>query len=73
MDDNWIIDVMGDLRAFARANGLPRLAEHLDDAILVGIAETASKARGAPLRVMRADGTTARTVYRDPGSGDDAR
>ncbi|MDH3262698.1 MAG: hypothetical protein OEM24_01720 [Paracoccaceae bacterium] len=31
MQVEWILDVLADLRAFAERNGLPRLAEELDD------------------------------------------
>ncbi len=31
MQIEWILDVLSDLRAFAERNGLPRLAEELDD------------------------------------------
>ncbi len=39
MANDWIIDVLADLRAFASLNGMPRLAEHLDDATLAAAAE----------------------------------
>jgi hypothetical protein len=31
MQIDWILDVLADLRTFAERNGLPRLAEELDD------------------------------------------
>ena len=31
MSRAWIIDVLTDLQSFARANGMPLLAAHLDD------------------------------------------
>ena len=42
----WILDVLADLTAFARQNGLPILAEQLGDASLVATAEIASNQKG---------------------------
>ncbi len=39
MANDWILDVLADLRTFASLNGMPRLAEHLDDATLAAGAE----------------------------------
>lgn len=39
MRNKWILDVLADMRAFARANSLPRLAEALDDTALIAAAE----------------------------------
>ena len=47
MQHDWILDVLADLKAFATSNGLPALAEQLDDARIVAMAETASRAEGA--------------------------
>jgi hypothetical protein len=47
MSQEWMIDVLTDLRAFALKNGLMALAEQLDDTILVAAAEL------APLERMR--------------------
>lgn len=41
MRNDWIIDVLADLKCFALANGLPALAEQLDDATLVAASELA--------------------------------
>jgi hypothetical protein len=41
MRNDWIIDVLADLKFFAHANGLPALAEQLDDATLVAASEIA--------------------------------
>lgn len=41
MSKEWIIDVMGDLRAFAIANDLPALAVRLDDALVTATYEIA--------------------------------
>ena len=42
MADEWILDVLADLKAFARKNGLVALAEQLDDTSLVAATELAS-------------------------------
>lgn len=42
MKNDWIIDVLTDLRAFADKNGLSELARQLDEAALVAAAEIAS-------------------------------
>jgi len=47
MQNEWIIDVLSDLKAFARQNGLVQLAEQLDDAVLVAMTELASQEKGA--------------------------
>ncbi|UWQ18677.1 hypothetical protein [Jannaschia sp. M317] len=39
MSKNWIIEVLGDLRGFASVNDMPNLAEQLEEAIVVAIAE----------------------------------
>lgn len=40
--NDWILDVLADLKTFAVSNDLPLLAEHLDDTALVAMAEIAS-------------------------------
>ncbi len=39
MSQEWMIDVLTDLKQFAQQNGLMGLAEQLDDSILVAAAE----------------------------------
>ena len=66
MKQDWILDVLFDLKTFARANGLPSLAAHLEDASLLAQIELASLAEGegyglpgthaAPGRADRTDG-----------------
>ena len=46
MGHDWIIDVLTDLKTFAKANDLKALADQLDDTQLVAKAEIASRARG---------------------------
>jgi hypothetical protein len=45
--NDWILDVLADLRTFARANALNALAEQLDDTTLVAAAELSSRANEA--------------------------
>ncbi len=40
--NDWILDVLSDLNAFAVENGLTALAEQLDDTKLIAAAEIAS-------------------------------
>jgi hypothetical protein len=39
MSEAWVLEMLGATREAARANGLLRLAEHLDDAILLAASE----------------------------------
>lgn len=39
MNKDWVLDVLADLKAFARENDLPTLAEQLDDTIMVAAAD----------------------------------
>ncbi|MCR8548097.1 hypothetical protein M4578_09670 [Salipiger sp. P9] len=49
MRHDWIIDVLTDLKTFARANALDALAEQLDEAQLVAQIEIASGVEGNAL------------------------
>ena len=42
MEQDWILDVLADIRSFAVKNRMPQLAEQLDDAMLVAAAEMAA-------------------------------
>lgn len=46
-NNDWILDVLVDLKSFAAANGLGVLAEQLDDTMLIAAAEIASGRDGA--------------------------
>lgn len=46
MSKEWIIDVLGDVRGFATANGLPTLADQLEEAIAVAVIEISQVAPG---------------------------
>jgi len=48
MQYEWILDVLADLKAFARQNGLNLLAEQLDDTQLIAATELTSKGEGHP-------------------------
>lgn len=54
MTNDWIIDVLSDLKSFATENGLVALAGQLDDAVLVAATEISS-AEGIPQKVMSWD------------------
>lgn len=43
MRDKWIMDVLSDMRAFARDNDLPLLAEQLDETALIAAVELANR------------------------------
>ncbi|MGB8622532.1 MAG: hypothetical protein WCD16_06920 [Paracoccaceae bacterium] len=45
MRDEWIIDMLTDLRGFAHVNGLPLLAAQLDDTVRVAVRELAQRSR----------------------------
>ncbi|EPX85536.1 hypothetical protein [Salipiger mucosus] len=51
MGHDWIIDVLTDLKTFARDNRLDALAEQLDEAQLVAQVEIASRVRGPRIGV----------------------
>lgn len=42
MSKEWILDVLADLKCFARSNDMQRLAEHIEDTELVALAELAT-------------------------------
>lgn len=41
MQNDWILDVLTDLKAFAATNGLSQLSETLEDALVIATAELA--------------------------------
>lgn len=67
MANDWILDVLSDLRTFARSNGLPALASQLDDATLIAATELASQE--GPLTTERWDAGHAGRDYRAFGAG----
>lgn len=46
MKNEWILDVLADLKGFAQQNGMTMLAEQLDDAQIVAAAELALSGEG---------------------------
>ena len=64
MKNDWILDVLTDLKEFARKNRLAALSEQLDDALLIGAAELMS-AEGTVHGALNGDGDKAGT---HPGS-----
>jgi len=49
MRHEWVLDVIADLSVFARENRLPALAEHLQDARHIAVAELAREPLASPL------------------------
>ncbi len=70
MSQEWMIDVLEDLKSFAQQNGLLALAEQLDDTILVATAEIASAVRPGGTGNANADET--RALHRAHGTGEHA-
>ncbi len=55
MRNDWILDVLADLKAFAQNNELTLLAEQLETTRRTALAEIASSNEGAPHAVQRDD------------------
>ena len=49
MSNDWIVDVLTDLRAFAQANGLPKLTGSLEAAAGVALLEIAGNKGTGPV------------------------
>lgn len=64
MANDWIIDVLADLRTFAQKNGLRSLAAQLDETALVAAAEIASTTGKAP-DTANVNALSARTIHRN--------
>lgn len=62
MAQDWIIDVLADLRQYAIRNYHLRLAEHLDDAILAAAEEIRSAAQADDPGLIERDGRGAANV-----------
>lgn len=60
MANDWIIDVLADLKTFASENGLVALAGQLDDTMLVATAEVSSTGGAANEMVSWDVGNTGR-------------
>jgi len=57
MAHNWIFDVLADLKAYAKKNGLSALAEQLDDTTLIAATEIASIEGRRPATAASNDAT----------------
>lgn len=56
MADEWIMEVLCDLRAFARKNGMPELATELDNTVAVAARELGPRTRRAEGRAPEEPG-----------------
>ncbi|MDE0983294.1 MAG: hypothetical protein OSA52_01380 [Yoonia sp.] len=68
MGNDWIIDVLADLRSFAHKNELPLLAAQLNDATLVAQAEISQMTLEAPMPV-RGETAETRSLFVQVGEG----
>jgi hypothetical protein len=67
MRSDWILDVLTDLKTFARANELTVLAEQLDDTAIVAMAEIAALQEKQHRRINVSDHETG-TYFGGTGS-----
>lgn len=70
MNNDWIIDVLRDLKKFSAGNKLDELAEQLDDTIMIAMSELASSMQSAPTMVH--DVEQAGRYARGPQAGENA-
>lgn len=49
MQNEWLLDVLSDLRSFAGANGMPQLSQQLDTTRAVAMIELTSCREEAPV------------------------
>lgn len=68
MSKHWILDVLTDLRAYAGANDMPVLAQHLEEAALLAVAELA-QTPGVRLSVVQPDGAEIGRLPRQAANG----
>lgn len=62
MAHDWILDVLADVKTYAKKNGLSALAEQLDETTLIAVTEIASAEGKAPQAAI-ANARTAGHVY----------
>lgn len=67
MGHEWIIDVLADLKSFAKQNDLPVLAVQLEETSLVASAEIGTMV-GKSSPVMRGDYAGTRPIFESSGS-----
>jgi hypothetical protein len=72
MANEWMLDVIADLKTFAGDNGLPALARGLDDLAILAAAEIAS-AEGMAPAAAHVDRGYAGHVLRAHGGGGNPR
>jgi hypothetical protein len=53
MQNEWLLDVLSDLRSFAGANGMAQLSQQLDTARAVAVIELTSCRVEAPVAMTR--------------------
>lgn len=61
MNADWMLDVLADLRTFAHDNRYARLAEHLDDSLLIAAADLCNAQRSEPGEAGRHEGKAGNT------------
>lgn len=67
MGNDWIVDVLADLRSFAQKNDLPVLAAHLTDTACVAQAEIAQTTPTVPLSAQ-GEAAATRSVHIQTGA-----
>ena len=67
MGHEWIIDVLADLKSFAKTNDLPMLAMQLEDAALIASAEIQSTTEVLSPRT-RGDSSGTRHIFASAGA-----
>ena len=68
MGHEWIIDVIADLKSFAKTHDLPLLADQLEQTSLVASAEIGSMA-AKPSIMMRGERAETRSIFTGAGAG----
>jgi len=68
MGHEWIIDVLADLKSFAKKNDLPLLTAQLEDTALVATAEIAAVSK-SPSLLTRGDCAGTRHIFASAGTG----
>lgn len=66
MNADWVLDVLADLRTFAKQNQFTRLAEQLDDSILIAAADLKRARDTSNARAEGHEGE-ARIAHHGPG------
>ena len=58
MKNDWILEVLGDLKGFASKNDLPALSEQLDDTFRIAVSELAIQSRKQQEYTLKSSGYT---------------